>query len=226
MLTESAVKEFVGDVLQRLHPSIAAAAKDRIVARFGAIEHRVSLDSEHRDGLIRALLEVDAKSFPGDYKIVPLPSELLEAEVARQHALGIDLDPEAKLSAYRQLERLSEEQRIAKGEEFGIAAQGDVPAAPPAHKPLAPTDAPKRVVDMSESEVEALIASKFGAPPPTGRLGSEFRRYRDALIKAEQSGPDARDLREVEIAKALERQRELSPTARIAAYRAGKRVGM
>lgn len=224
MIRKERVIELVRDGLTQHHGGIAGSAVEAILSRFGEIEHCVALDTDvERAGLIRAMLENDKTRNPADYRVVPLPSELLAVEVARLETSGVVVDPERKLSLHRQLSRLTEEERLAKGEEWGIETKAET------LRTSAPTseDAPlarKRVVDMSELEVEELLTSKYGPAPPTGRLASEYRRLRQALIDAEQNEPNPRDVREVAVAKALEQQRNLSPMERIRAFRADRAI--
>lgn len=224
MLTESRVRELVDDAVRRLYPSITEAARARIVARFCSTEYCVAFDGELGEGLIPHCLERDKRNNAADYRIVPTPTELLEAESLRMKQLtGDDVSPEERLSIYRRFSTMDEEARIAAAEHLELKPVGAVPEAPVAVSSETKA-ARKRVIDMTEAEVEAEIALRWGAPPLTGRLASEYRRYRDALIDAERSGPSEADVREVEAAKFLESQRALSPAERIRAHRAAQRV--
>jgi len=222
MLTKKQAAERVSDTLRRLHPSISKAAQALIVERLSATEHQVMLDSDYADGLLLSLIDSDRHKNQADYRPVPTPTELLDAEVARLKELtGDEVSPEEKIVLHRRFGGMNEEARLAASEELGLKPLG---AAPVAVDTPAPKTARKRVIDMTEAEVEAEITLRWGPPPPTGRLGSQYHKYRDALIEAERSGPSEADVREVETAKFLETQRALSPSERIRAHRAAQRA--
>jgi len=218
MLTENTLREFVEDSLRRAYPAIATEARARIIARHLATEFRVALDSDFRAGLLQSLFTADRAKNPDDWRVVPLPSELLAAESARLEALGLPPSPEDRLNLYRQYERLNELERIEAADALNLKPQGDAPAPV---ETAAPTSK-KRVIDMSAAEVEAEIDRRWGPAPATGRLGSTYRKFRAAMIEAERSGPTPQQVREIETAKQLETQRELSPIERMRAFRAAQ----
>lgn len=223
MLTEQRVIELVDYEVRRSHPSISAAARERIVDRLKATEYRIMFDSEFAEGMIKSCLEADKRNNASDYRIVPTATELLDAETARlKHLTDANVSPEDRLSIYRRFSTLDEEARIGAGDLLELKPLGAAPAAVDVSPP--PMAAKKRVIDMAEAEVEAEITLRWGPPPQTGRLGSEYNKYRDALIEAEREGPSEADARELETVKFLESQRALSPSERIRAHRVAERV--
>lgn len=222
MLATGRVEEIIKDGLNQHHRNISAAAVASILGRFREIEHQCVLDTDvERDGLVKALLNNDRTRNPDDYRVVPKASELLAAELIKRAEAGIEVDPDAKISLYRQFERMSDEQRLESAEALNIkpdALASELPSQ------TSEAHARKRVVDMDAHEVEAEISLRWGPPPSTGRLTSDTIKYRKALIAEQQNAPDPRDVREVETAAALQRQRELSPAERISAHRASQRV--